>query len=276
MTDLDKWIQSMKEDDKSINTIESYKGDVIQFMNFIEKEPEEITKEDIMRYKEYLAVNEMSVKSANRKYISVNGFFSFLQNELEKDVQMRIKKDKLQSQEYLEEMLTKDDFEKLVQVALNYNDYRAVAIFNTLFYTGMRISEALQLKIIDVTNDIVVIKGKGSKHRNVFIPQKLKSILNTYMMYRVPCKSELLFTGKKGPINRKTVDTIIKKYAAIAGISMTKAHAHNFRHLYCLTLIEKGITIDTVADLAGHSNINTTRIYTRKTKNQLLDTINDL
>ena len=105
MTDLDKWFMYLKSEDKSNNTIESYKSDVIQFMNFIEKELEEVTKEDIMRYKNYLKDNDITINSSNRKYIAINQYLSFLQTELNYNVIVRIPKDKVQSQEYLEEML---------------------------------------------------------------------------------------------------------------------------------------------------------------------------
>lgn len=279
MTDFDKWIEYLKENDKSKNTIDGYKRDVIQFMDYIQKEPEDIDKSDIERYKEYIIENNIKIRSLNRKFVAIKNFVNFLINELNATINVNIKQEKVQSKNYLDEVLTKEDFNDLVNAASVESDYRAKAIFYTLYLTGMRVSEMLQIKLTDINKDMVSIKGKGSKHRDIFIPERLKVILKEYLQHRIPRDTPFIFTSKtghSGAINRYTVDKIIKKYAKLANVSITKAHAHNFRHLYCMSLIDKGISIDTVADLAGHSDINTTRIYTRKTKNQLLDTINDL
>lgn len=279
MSDLKNWEAFITENDKSNHTISSYKTDIIQFMDYIQKEPEELTKVDINNYKKYLLENKLSIKSINRKLVAIKNFISYLVNEENRSITLEIKQEKIQRQEYLDEMLTKEDFDALVAAAERERDYRALALFYGLFLTGMRVSELLQLKVSDVKNDTISIKGKGSKYREVFVPERLRNIFGQYLAHRIPRETPFLFTsqtGKSGVINRITVNSIIKKYAKLAGVILTKAHAHNFRHLYCMSLIEKGISIDTVADLAGHSDINTTRIYTRKTKNQLLDTINDL
>lgn len=279
MSDLKNWEAFINENDKSNLTISSYKTDIIQFMDYIQKEPEELTKDDINNYKKYLLENKLSIKSINRKLVAIKNFINYLVNEENRSITLEIKQEKIQRQEYLDEMLTKEDFDALVAVAERERDYRALALFYGLFLTGMRVSELLQLKVSDVRNDTISIKGKGSKYREVFVPERLRNIFRQYLAHRIPRETPFLFTsqtGKSGVINRITVNSIIKKYAKLSGVTLTKAHAHNFRHLYCMSLIEKGISIDTVADLAGHSDINTTRIYTRKTKNQLLDTINDL
>ncbi|WP_294359787.1 tyrosine-type recombinase/integrase [uncultured Clostridium sp.] len=279
MTDIEKWLNSLKDDDKSINTIVSYENDVNEFMDFTQKEVEDITKIDIDNYKNYIKDKELTIKTLNRKLSSINSFFRFLKDDESRDIDVVIKVEKTQKHNYLEHSLSKYDFQSLVEAAESKNDLRAVAIFYTLYLTGMRVSEALSLKVSDVNRNNISIKGKGSKHREVFMPKRLRDILLNYLNVRINRDTPYLFTsktGKTGQLSRKTVDAIIKKYAILAGVDKEKAHAHNFRHLYCMSLIEKGISIDTVADLAGHSDINTTRIYTRKTKEQLLDTINNL
>ena len=265
MTDVEKWLNSLKDDDKSINTIVSYENDVIEFMDFTQKEVEDITKIDIDNYKNYIKDKDLTIKTLNRKLSSINSFFRYLKDDESRDIDVVIKVEKTQKQNYLEHSLSKYDFQALIEAAEANND--------------LSVSEALSLKVSDVNKNNISIKGKGSKHREVFIPKRLREILLNYLKVRINRDTPYLFTsktGKTGQLSRKTVDTIIKKYATLAGVDKEKAHAHNFRHLYCMSLIEKGISIDTVADLAGHSDINTTRIYTRKTKEQLLDTINDL
>ena len=139
----------------------------------------------------------------------------------------------------------------------------------------MRVSEMLQLTVEDVGRDTITINGKGSKRREVFMANKLQKILREYLKDR-KSEEQALFVGQRGPINRQTVDSIIKEYAGYIRLKKTKAHAHNFRHLFCKMALENGLDISTVADLAGHTDLNTTRIYTRKTKKELLDAIESI
>jgi integrase/recombinase XerD len=135
------------------------------------------------------------------------------------------------------------------------------------------VSEILQLTIHDVESKNIVIVGKGNKRREVFIPDVLRDIWKEYLTHRNK-KSSKLFTGQRGAINRHTVHKIIKRYAKFTNIDLSKAHAHVLRHMYGKNLADREVSIDTIADLLGHSNINITRIYTRKTKQELLDIVN--
>jgi integrase/recombinase XerD len=272
---LDSFHIYLKKRDLSINTINSYTSDVVQFLDFIKKPAENINKQDLDNFKQYLEDSELNVSSINRKLISIQNFLDFLNDEYNTSFTMKVKKIKKQNQQYLDDLLFKEDFDKLIKCTQQCKDKRSEALFYTLYLTGMRVSELLQLEIQDVGKSYISIKGKGNKYRTVFIPPKLQNILKEYINERAE-KGDKLFTGQRGPINRQTVHNIIKKYANMAKVNMDAAHAHNFRHLYCLSLVEKGLSIDVVADLAGHSNINTTRIYTRKTKEQLMNAINEL
>jgi integrase/recombinase XerD len=255
--------------------VSSYKNDISQFLNFIHKPVEEINKYDIESYSKYLEEKQLNVNSINRKLISIKNFLDFLNDEHNAGIVIKVKKMRRQNQQYLDDMLFKEDFEKLIKCAQENKDKRAEVLLYCLYLTGMRVSEVLQLEVEDIDKSYLSIKGKGGKYRTVFIPQRLQNMFKEYNEIRTE-KSSKLFTGQRGPINRQTVHNIIKKYACMAKIKIDVAHAHNFRHLYCLSLVEKGLSIDVVADLAGHSNINTTRIYTRKTKEQLMKAIDEL
>jgi integrase/recombinase XerD len=275
MVYLDSFCDYLKKRDLSINTINSYKSDVVQFLDFIKKPAQDINKQDLENFNKYLEDNQINVSSINRKLISIKNFLDFLNDKHDTSFTLKIKQIRRQNQQYLDDVLSKEDFNKLIESARQCKDKRAEVLFHTLYLTGMRVSEVLQLEISDVDKSYISIKGKGSKYRTVFIPPKLQNTLKEYLSERLE-KGDKLFTGQRGAINRQTVHNIIKKYANMANVKINVAHAHNFRHLYCLSLVEKGLSIDVVADLAGHSNINTTRIYTRKTKEQLMNAINEL
>ena len=144
-----------------------------------------------------------------------------------------------------------------------------------MYYTGTRISECLSLTINDVDKSTILIKGKGKKYRNIFIPDKLKAIWYEYLPYRIN-KGNKLFTGRRGEITARYSNDIFKTYADLANVEPRVAHNHNLRHLYCRQIISKGVDIATLSDLVGHSDINQTRKYLIKSKKELLNIINKL
>lgn len=261
------------EQRKSIATINGYMQDIRQFVEYLTNHHKQINKlhnQDIEDYKNYLLYDEqLKVKTVNRKLVSINQFLTF------NNVAVTIRQEKVQMQNFLSNLLTNEDVQKMINTTYKINDVRARTIINTLYYTGMRVSEMLQLTIYDINQPRINIKGKGSKFRTVFIPHKLLNTWAEYIPVRIN-KSDKLFTGERGAINRVTVDTILKKIARLSNVSLDKAHAHNFRHLYCKNLIKNDIDISTVADLCGHSSINTTRLYTRLSENELMNIINEL
>jgi integrase/recombinase XerD len=271
----------MRSEKRSENTIKCYLGDLRQvgkLASLYNANIEDIDQTIIEKIKGEFFGRGLSVKTVNRKLISINRYLQYVTHNSDIPVRTDIKIEfaKFQHQEYLEDMMTVADFKRLVRFAERENDYRAIGVFYTLFMTGMRVSEMLQLRLEDVKENIVSVKGKGTKYRNVFIPIKLKKYWARYLRIRDNTDDEALFTGPCGPMNRQTVHRIIKKYAGRARVKLKKAHAHNFRHLFALEMLRNGLSISEVADLLGHSDINITRIYTRKTKKQLLKAINKM
>jgi integrase/recombinase XerD len=116
---------------------------------------------------------------------------------------------------------------------------------------------------------------KGEKYRDILIPERLVEYLNLYIKERKHKLTDYLFLNelRNTPMSRQSVHNVIKLYSGLSKVKLSSTHAHNFRHLYCLRLAEEGLTIDEIADLAGHANIKTTRIYTRKIKQDLINVI---
>lgn len=270
MNKVDKFIKFISED-KGKNTIRAYKTDIKQFLDYFKnKDIHTYTKQDIENYKEYLLKRQkLKIISINRKLIAIHEFFEFYQ------IAIKIKLIKTQMQNFLNNILTSSDIEKIIKEAKKANDIRAITLFYTLRYTGMRISEALQLKITDINKDAVVIVGKGEKSRKVFIPKKLHTIWHMYIPYRVK-KTNYLFTGQRGKIVSSTGYKMVQKYGKMADIKKEKCHPHNFRHFFCLALAKKNVQLQDISALAGHSDINTSKLYLRKSQEELLDIINDI
>lgn len=269
---------SEKSKSKSRNTIIGYQTDMKQFFKHYTGDLVNLSNTDIDDYKQLLLSRKLAPKTINRKLVSLRQFIEYINTHSDIKVFVEIKLLKIQSQDYLEEVLDKSDYDRLVRMAERENDIIAVTIFNTLYLSGARVSEALQIKISDIGKDQISVLGKGSKYRDLFIPESLKTIWFEYATERHLSDDESLFKNKanNNRMSRQTVHNIIKKYAGIAKVKLSKAHAHNFRHLYAFRLRDLGLSQEEIADLLGHTDINTTKIYTRKTKDQLLKAIKKL
>lgn len=281
--------EHLAEEDKSNLTISSYLTDVKGFLKFIKKDIKKLKKDDVNSYKEDLRKRHLTTKTINRKLVGVKQFIEFLNDKYELGIAARIKQEKVQEQYSLkdEDLLTKADYNRLIEAVESAGDIRAKALFETMYYSGMRISEALQLRVDHVQKGLKVIediKGKGSKYRPIFITSKLQESLKAYLEVRKqperpdlpknsPEHTKALFVGQKGPLTRETAHKMIKKYAKLAGIESSRAHVHNLRHLFGLQLAEKEKPIQDIAKYLGHSNMETTRVYVEKTISQYADAL---
>lgn len=279
---LEAFKDYLLEEEKSPGTIDGYTGDVKHFIIFIKKDINTIQKADLMSYKDFLRSRQLKVATINRKLVGVQQFVDFINDRFSLEITAKIKQEKVQKQYSLkdDELLSEEDFQAIIKVVNTKHDMRAKALFETMYYSGMRISEALQMTIDHVGLRILEdIKGKGGKYRDIYISDKLLLTLKEYKLSRVQpfsSNTKALFVGERGPITRQTAHTMIKKYAKLAGIEEKKAHVHNLRHLFGLRLAAKGVPIEEIAEYMGHTSIEVTRIYLRKTQSYYADRINQL
>ena len=214
--------------------------------------------------------------------MSVRQFIDFLNERFELGLNVRIKQEKVQKQYSLkdEDLLTEEDYNALIGAVVASNDARTKAMFEAMYYSGMRVSEMLQLRVDHVGKKVIEnIKGKGGKYRPIFISDKLQQSLKAYLEVRqqpFASNTKLLFVGQRGPISRQTVHNDMKKYAAMAGIELTKAHAHNLRHLFGLRLAGKNVPIQDIAKFMGHTSIEVTKIYLEKPQSHYANLIDQL
>ncbi|WP_409276402.1 tyrosine-type recombinase/integrase (plasmid) [Neobacillus sp. SCS-31] len=272
------------EEDKSAGTIDGYVSDVKDFLAFLKKDINKLKRLEITAYKDHMRKKNLKTPTINRKLVSVKQFIDFLNDRYKLSISSRVKQEKVQRQYSLkdEELLTEGDFVRLLTAVVNAQDLRAKALFESMYYSGMRISEALQLRIDHVTKGAKVIediKGKGSKYRPIFISDKLLDSLREYLEVRVQpygSTTDALFVGERGPITRQSAHTWMKKYAAAAGIEPTKAHVHNLRHLFGLRLASRGVPIQDIAKYMGHTSIEVTKIYLEKPQSYYAEMIDQL
>lgn len=285
---LEAFEDFLLEEEKSLATIAGYKADANHFLNFIGKKViKDIKRNEINAYKDSLRKRGLKVQTINRKLVSVKQFIDFINDRFDLGISVRVKQEKIQKQYSLkdEELMTQDDFEKLMDVIEKAGDIRTKALFQTMAFSGMRISEALQLRVDHVEQKLELItdiKGKGGKYRDIYMNDELLFTLEEYLNNRktpfasTPTSTDLLFLGERGPITRQAAHHLIKKYAKLAGIASTKAHVHNLRHLFGLNLAAEGMPIEEIAQLMGHTSIETTKIYLTKPQSYFKNKINGL
>ncbi|WP_429822962.1 tyrosine-type recombinase/integrase, partial [Delftia tsuruhatensis] len=183
---LEAFTDYLIEEEKSEGTVSGYKLDVKDFLSFIGKCIKDLNKTDVTAYKEHLRGRKLKTLSINRKLVSVKQFIAFLNDRFELGVSARIKQEKVQKQYSLkdEDLLTEDDFKALIGAVETSGDIRTKGIFEAMYYSGMRVSEALQLRMDHVTSGkkiIEDIKGKGGKYRDIYISDKLRNSLKAYL-----------------------------------------------------------------------------------------------
>lgn len=289
---LEAYKDYLVEEEKSPRTIDSYMIHVKGFLEFINKDIKKVKRTDLNAYKEHLRGQNLKASSINSKLVGVKQFIDFLNDRFELAISARVRQEKIQKQYTLkdEELLSEEDYRLLIQAVEDNGDLRTKALFETMYFSGMRISEALQLRVDHVESGkriIEDIKGKGGKYRDIYVSDKLLKSLRDYLRVRKqparpdlspnsPEHTDLLFVGERGPLSRQTAHNTMKKYAKIADIEATKAHVHNLRHLFGLRLASKGVPIQDIAKYMGHTSIEVTKIYLEKPQSYYASLIDEL
>lgn len=251
---IENFRKNLELQEKSTSTIEKYIRDVKAFSVYAENAA--ITKEKVIAYKKYLG-NNYAVRSVNSMLASINSLFSFLGWH-----DLRVKSLKLQQQVFCpeEKELTKAEYARLCKTAERKHNERLNLILQTICGTGIRVSELQFITVEAVKNGEAIVNCKA-KTRAVFIVKELKQKLLRYAAEQ-NIKSGMIFVTRTGkPISRTNIWREMKDLCEEANVNPKKVFPHNLRHLFARVFygIEKDIA--KLADILGHSSINTTRIY---------------
>jgi len=252
----------LKTEEKSKSTIEKYIRDVQAFYFYINGE--KITKETVIAYKNKLLSDNYAARSVNSMLASLNSLFSFLEW-----TDLKVKPIKLQRQIYCSEEneLTKAEYMRLVNAAKQKGNERLHLLIQTICGTGIRVSELQYITVEAVKCGEAVVSLKG-KTRSVFIIKELQKKLLRYIAERKIKTGAIFITRNGKPMSRTNIWREMKNICVQAGVNPQKVFPHNLRHLFARTFygIEKDIA--KLADILGHSSINTTRIYIITTGNE--------
>ena len=243
------------EKEKSEATIEKYLRDVRAFSAFAKSS--EVNRELALQYKQQLCSVGFAARSINSILSSLNSFFEFIGKN-----DCRVKTVKLQKEVYCpaEKELTKAEYERLVCTAKSQGKEELSLILQTICGTGIRVSELKFITAEAVKAGYAIVSCKG-KTRKVFIVPALKKLLNQYIQ-KQKIKTGALFLSKSGkPLNRTVIWREMKSICKAAKVNPAKVFPHNLRHLFARVFYKMEKDIALLADILGHSSINTTRIY---------------
>lgn len=242
-------------EEKSSNTIEKYIRDVRAFLKWAGERP--LEKTDILEYKESLC-KKYAPKSVNSVLSSLNALFLFMNWH-----ELKVKTLKIQRQIFADKAkeLTKAEYERLLTAARQKKNERLYYLMQTIGSTGVRISELRFITVDAVFQGQATISCKG-KIRQVFLPKKLCQMLKDYIKKRSIKKGSVFVSRTGRPLNRSNIWRMLKDLCESANVAKGKVFPHNFRHLFARTYYALQKDIVRLADILGHSSIETTRIYT--------------
>ncbi len=298
---LDEFQAYLLAEDRSPVTIVGYLGDVHLFAQWYEKHydeelaPGRLTNEAVRSYKLYLLDQPAMPKTINRRlaalaayahWLEQAGFVRNMRNPVQgvkavREAAMAPKwLDKKQRAALLRavDKAVEDAMRRYPRLRLMY--LRDAAIVKLILYAGLRVGEIVQLRLGDVILDerkgsVVVREGKGTKRREIPLNAKVRKAILDYLRIRPEAENETLFLGQQDEgIHSKTVQRAVTRFAISAGLK--EATPHILRHTFAKSLIDSGVSLDKVATLLGHSNLNTTRIYTTPGILDLEDAIGEL
>jgi len=250
---IQSFYQYLIWEEKSTATVEKYLRDAHAFAIFVGKK--NVTKEVVMAYKKYLQEKEYAVRSINSMLASLNNFLNFLGWS-----DCKVKTIKLQKQIYCteEKELTKVDYMRLLEAAKK--KIKLQLVMKTICGTGIRVSELKFFTVGAVKQGEVIVNCKG-KSRTILIPSKLRKLLLDYAK-KEKIRSGMIFLTRSGkPLNRSYIWAQMKALCEEAGVNPRKVFPHNLRKLFARTFYRIEKDIAKLADILGHSSIDTTRIY---------------
>ena len=248
-------------EEKSNATIEKYIRDVKAFWGFVKNSF--VDKAIVLDFKKHLG-ESFAPASANSMIAAVNAFLKFCNRP-----DLCVKQFRVQRQTFCaeEKELTKAEYIRLLNAAKSKKNERLYLILQTICGTGIRVSELQYITVEAIQRGEATVDCKG-KHRRIFIIPELRKKLLKYIKEQRISGGQVFITRHGKPISRSNIWREMKALCKDAGVSPTKVFPHNLRHLFARTFYGIDKDIAKLADILGHSSINTTRIYIATTSKE--------
>ena len=248
------YMRYLAYEEKSPSTIKQYRRDILSFFACLGNEP--VTKERVIQYKNKLS-EKYRPASVNAKIAALNSFFSYIELPQLRVKQLKIQRNTFSSQK---KELRKAEYMRLVETAKHKGDEKLALMLQTICGTGIRVSELqfITAEAVNIGQAAICLKGKN---RSVVISGKHRKFLREYMRKNRIAAGPVFVTRNGRPVDRSYIWKMMKALCESAGVQKEKVFPHNLRYLFatCFYSIDKDMA--RLADILGHSNINTTRIY---------------
>ena len=250
------YAEHLYREEKAKLTIEKYVRDIRHFYEYLPAE-KVVDRERVILYKEYLR-GTYRVSSANSMLAALNVFFDYMGWG-----ECRVKQFKTQKMFFCmqERQLTKKEYESLLNTASLDGDTQLNLIMQTICSTGIRVSELQYITVKDIRSGYAYIRNKG-KSRVIFLPRPLMKVLNTFCRREDITKGPVFVNKNNRPIDRYTIWKKMKSLCSKSCVDAQKVFPHNLRHLFAFTFYSLEKDLLRLAEVLGHSSIETTRIYT--------------
>lgn len=250
---MELYHQNMIQEEKSDATIDKYLRDIRSFLRYVDGK--EITKESVVEYKKHLQDLEYADRSINSMIASVNGFIDFLGLGSYKAKFLKLQREVYSKEE---RELTKAEYMRLLKAA--ENNKKLQLAMQTICGTGIRVSELHFFTVEAVKKNEVTVKCKG-KTRMIMIPGKIRKQLLDYAKQQKIKSGEIFLSTNGKSLDRKRIWAQMKALCKSAKVNPEKVFPHNLRKLFARTFYRLEKDIAKLADVLGHSSIDTTRIY---------------
>ncbi len=254
-SEIKEYEQYLYEQERSLSTVQKYVHDVRTAAIFLNGAA--LTKPKLIAWKEHLA-QCYAPTSVNAMLAAINSFLDFMGW-----TDLKVKPLKIQKSLFREESreLNRADYTRLVRAAEQEGNERLSLVIQTICATGIRVSELKFITAEGVRAGHVEVSNKG-KRRTVFLPEKLRWLLKRYLEKEKRPSGPVFVTRNGRPLDRSNIWREMKALCKSAGVEPGKVFPHNLRHLFARTYYSIEKDLSRLADILGHSNVNTTKIYT--------------
>lgn len=266
--EIESYKSYLEQRELSQNTIQLYVRQAELLLEFLGEN--KISKSVMLDYKRHLDARCKKAASKNLYIVAANNYLKYLGQET-----CMVRTEKLHRQRSLKNVISMDEYRKILTYAKESGREKYYYIIRTLASTGMRVGELRFLTVEALEQESFCVENKG-KIRELYLPEKLSAELMQYCRKHGITRGAI-FCGNRGEaLQRVSVYKMLVKLADMAGVEKQKAHPHSYRHFFALIYMNRYADLTELADLLGHSSLETTRIYTTTTaeeKRRKLDTL---
>lgn len=252
---LSDFAEYLRTEERSEGTMQKYLRDVRRFLDWLQKR--ELNKNEVLNWKAQLLADGYAPETVNSMIVALNRFLSFIGRSDCRVRTLRIQRKLFRRQE---RELTRSEYERLVQTAERKGQARLALLLEAIAATGIRVSEVKYLTVEAARAGRAEISLKG-KIRVILLPNKLRRKLLKYAKKQKIVSGEVFLTRNGRGLSRKQIWAEMKMLCKRAGIAANKVFPHNLRHLFAREFYKICRDVVKLADVLGHSSMETTRIY---------------